>query len=37
MAYQKIEQYDDDITDKLVEHYRSIIEIVGETPQEKDF
>ncbi|HEY0731849.1 MAG TPA: GTP cyclohydrolase I FolE [Chitinophagaceae bacterium] len=32
MAYQKIEQYDDDITDKLVEHYRSIIEIVGEDP-----
>ena len=32
MAYQKIEQYDDDITDKLIEHYRSIIEIVGEDP-----
>ena len=30
MAYQKIDQYDDDITEKLIEHYRSIIEIVGE-------
>ena len=32
MAYQKIEQYDDYITEKLMHHYRSIIEIVGEDP-----
>lgn len=32
MAYQKIDQYDDDITEKLIHHYRSIIEIVGEDP-----
>lgn len=32
MAYQKIDQYDDDITEKLIHHYRSIIEIVGENP-----
>ncbi|PZF72263.1 GTP cyclohydrolase I FolE [Taibaiella soli] len=30
MAYKKIEQYDEDITNKLMENYRSSIELLGE-------
>ncbi|WP_449652498.1 GTP cyclohydrolase I FolE [Taibaiella soli] len=30
VAYKKIEQYDEDITNKLMENYRSSIELLGE-------
>jgi GTP cyclohydrolase I len=30
MAYKKIEQYDDKITSKLIEHYKSSLDLLGE-------
>ncbi|MDB5197256.1 MAG: folE [Flaviaesturariibacter sp.] len=30
MAYRKIEQYDEDVTNDLTDHYRRIIELTGE-------
>jgi GTP cyclohydrolase I len=30
MAYKKIEQYDDHITSKLIEHYKSSLDLLGE-------
>jgi GTP cyclohydrolase IA len=30
MAYKKIEQYDDNITSKLIEHYKSSLDLLGE-------
>ena len=30
MAYKKIEQYDDQITSKLIEHYKSSLDLLGE-------
>ncbi len=30
MAYKKIDQYDDDITEELSKHYRKMIETIGE-------
>lgn len=33
MAYHKIEQYDDDVTGRLTELYRQMLEIIGEDPQ----
>lgn len=33
MAYTKIEQYDDTTTEKLAEHYKAILELLGEDPQ----
>lgn len=32
MAYKKIEQYDEDVTKKLMENYRGTIELLGEDP-----
>ena len=33
MAYTKIEQFDPDTTAKLAEHYKAILELLGEDPQ----
>ena len=33
MAYTKIEQFDQDTTAKLAEHYKAILELLGEDPQ----
>ena len=33
MAYKKIEHYDEDVTKKLAENYRSTLETLGEDPQ----
>lgn len=33
MAYNKIEQYDEQTTAKLAEHYKAILELLGEDPQ----
>ncbi len=33
MAYTKIEQFDEQTTQKLVEHYKAILELLGEDPQ----
>jgi GTP cyclohydrolase I len=33
MAYSKIEHYDEDITEKLCEHYHAILNLLGEDPQ----
>lgn len=33
MAYNKTEHYDEDVTNKLMEHYRSSIELLGENPE----
>lgn len=33
MAYQKIEQYDGEITTQLTEHYRSTLQLLGENPE----
>jgi GTP cyclohydrolase I len=33
MAYHKSEQYDGEVTEPLIEHYRKIIELAGEDPQ----
>lgn len=33
MAYKKVEQYDADVTAKLIEDYRSVISQVGEDPE----
>ena len=33
MAYQKTETYSDEITSKLIENYRSTIEMLGEDPE----
>lgn len=30
MAYKKIEQYDDKITAKLIDHYKSSLDLLGE-------
>jgi GTP cyclohydrolase IA len=30
MAYRKIEQYDDKITAKLIDHYKSSLDLLGE-------
>ena len=30
MAYKKIEQYDDKITSKLIEHYKGTLDLLGE-------
>jgi len=32
LAYQKIEQYDGEITTQLTEHYRSTLQLLGENP-----
>jgi len=32
MAYKKIEQYDDDVTKALMEHYRKCLDMLGEDP-----
>ncbi|MCD6331832.1 MAG: GTP cyclohydrolase I FolE [Bacteroidales bacterium] len=31
-GYQRIDRYDDHITDKLAEHYRSVLGLIGEDP-----
>lgn len=33
MAFRKIEEYDESTTNELVEHYRSILGLLGEDPQ----
>ncbi|MGN6566919.1 MAG: GTP cyclohydrolase I FolE [Flavipsychrobacter sp.] len=33
MAYSKVESHDKEVTDKMMEHYRSIIELTGEDPE----
>lgn len=33
MAYNKRESFDQDVTEKMMEHYRSIIELTGEDPE----
>ena len=33
MAYKKIEHYDDDTTEKLSVHYKSILSLLGEDPE----
>jgi GTP cyclohydrolase I len=33
MAYQKIENYDEDVTSGLIEYYRKSIELLGEDPE----
>jgi GTP cyclohydrolase I len=33
MAYSKIEHFDEDITEKLSEHYHAILALLGEDPQ----
>lgn len=33
MAYTKIEEYDQETTNKLAEHYREILKLIGEDPQ----
>ncbi len=33
MSYNKIEQYDEQTTAKLAEHYKAILELLGEDPQ----
>ena len=33
MAYNKIEQYDEQTTAKLAEHYKAILELLGEDPE----
>ena len=33
MAYNKIEQFDQETTAKLAEHYKAILELLGEDPQ----
>ncbi len=33
MAYTKIEQFDEQTTQKLAEHYKAILELLGEDPQ----
>ncbi|MCF0164490.1 MAG: GTP cyclohydrolase I FolE [Bacteroidales bacterium] len=33
MAYKKIEEYDADITQQLMEHYRQTLSLLGEDPQ----
>ena len=33
MAYTKIEQFDENTTAKLAEHYKAILELLGEDPQ----
>ena len=33
MAYKRVEQYDDDITSKLIENYRQSIDLLGEDSQ----
>ncbi|MEP6615852.1 MAG: GTP cyclohydrolase I FolE [Ginsengibacter sp.] len=33
MAYQKIDQYNDEVTESLAKNYRSAIELLGEDPQ----
>ncbi len=32
MAYHKVEQYDDDVTEKLIKNYRESIALLGEDP-----
>ena len=32
MGYRKIERYDEEITAKLAEHYKAILELIGEDP-----
>ena len=32
MAYRKIESYDEETTAKLAEHYKAILELIGEDP-----
>ena len=33
MAYRKIEEYDDDITQGLMKSYREAIKLIGEDPR----
>jgi GTP cyclohydrolase IA len=33
MAYKKIEQYDEQVTEELIKNYRSSIELLGEDPE----
>lgn len=33
MAYKKIDQYDEEITEKLAKHYHKLIETIGENPE----
>lgn len=33
MAYRKIDEYDSDVTEKLVENYRSTLSLLGEDPE----
>ncbi len=33
MAYTKIEQYDEDITTDLSEHYKEVLKLIGEDPE----
>lgn len=33
MAYTKIEQYDEDITKDLSEHYKEVLKLIGEDPE----
>jgi len=33
VAYNKRESFDQDVTEKMMEHYRSIIELTGEDPE----
>ncbi len=32
MAYRKIEEYDDECTDNLSEHYKEVLQLIGENP-----